>query len=296
MLKKKRKAGDIVFNICNYTIMFLLLFICVYPFYYIFIYSISDPELSSRGLTFYPKGLTLENFVEVMELEGIIPALGVSIARTVIGTALNVMTSMFLGYLFTKPMYLRKFFYRLVVVTMYVSGGVIPTYLIFRLYGLTNTFWVYVIPTAVTAYNIILCKTFIENLPESLEESARLDGAGYITVFMKIVMPLSKAIMASITVFSAVSQWNSWTDNYIYNTDEKLNTLQLILYNFLKEATTLAKILEETADSSTLIGFKLTPMSIRMTITMLVMIPILCVYPFMQKYFVKGVMIGAVKG
>lgn len=296
MQKKKMKTGDIVFNICNYTIMFLLLFICVYPFYYIFIYSLSDPMLSASGLTFYPKGLTLENFARVMELEGIFKALGVSIARTVIGTALNVMTSMFLGYLFTKPMYFRKFFYRLVVVTMYVSGGVIPTYLIFRFYGLTNTFWVYVIPTAVSAYNIILCKTFIENLPISLEESARLDGAGYVTVFMKIVLPLSKAIMASIVVFGAVSQWNSWTDNYIYNTDERLNTLQLILYNFLNEATRLAKILEETGDMSMMTGFQLTPMSIRMTVTMLVMIPILCIYPFMQKHFVKGVMIGAVKG
>ena len=296
MLKKKMKTNDIVFNICNYTIMFLLLFICVYPFYYIFIYSISSPELSASGLTFYPKGFTLENFAEVMKLEGIFPAFGVSVARTVIGTALNVMTSMFLGYLFTKPMYLRKFFYRLVVVTMYVSGGVIPTYLILRSYGLTNSFWVYVIPTAVNAYNIILCKTFIENLPESLEESARLDGAGYVTVFMKIVLPLSKAIMASITVFGAVGQWNSWTDNYIYNTDERLNTLQLILYNFLNEATRLAQILEESTNAGVVSGFQLTPMSIRMTVTMLVMIPILCIYPFMQKYFVKGVMIGAVKG
>ncbi len=296
MLKKKMKTGDIVFNICNYTIMFLLLFICVYPFYYIFIYSISDPELAAKGLTFYPKGLTLDNLNEVMKLKGIFPAFGVSVARTVIGTALNVMTSMFLGYLFTKPMYLRKFFYRMVVVTMYVGGGVIPTYLIFRFYGLTNSFWVYIIPTAVTAYNIILCKTFIENLPESLEESARLDGAGYVTVFIKIVLPLSKAIMASITVFGAVSQWNSWTDNYIYNTDERLNTLQLILYNFLKEATILAQILEESTNANVVTGFQLTPMSIRMTVTMLVMIPILCIYPFMQKYFVKGVMIGAVKG
>ena len=123
-----------------------------------------------------------------------------------------------------------------------------------------------------------------------------MDGAGYVTVFMKIVMPLSKAIMASITVFGAVAQWNSWTDNYIYNTDERLNTLQVILYNFLNEATRLSKILEESADDAVVTGFSLTPMSVRMTVTMLVMLPILCIYPFMQKYFVKGVMIGAVKG
>ena len=127
--QKNMKKEDIVFHICNYLIMFLLMFVCVYPFYYIFIYSISDPELAAGGITFYPKGLTLENFAKVIELKGIFSALGVSVARTVIGTILNVMTSMFLGYLFTKPMYFRKFFYRMVVITMYVSGGLIPTYL-----------------------------------------------------------------------------------------------------------------------------------------------------------------------
>ena len=123
-----------------------------------------------------------------------------------------------------------------------------------------------------------------------------MDGAGETTVFMKIVMPLSKAIIASITVFSSVGQWNAWTDNYMYNTDEKLNTLQLILYNYLNENTRLQKIIEETGDMSMMEGFQFTPMSVRMTITMLTMIPILCVYPYMQKHFVKGVMIGAVKG
>lgn len=296
MRKKKLNINEVVFNVVNYTIMLLILFICIYPFWYIFIYSISDPTLASRGLTFLPKGLTLENFQKVLGLEGILPGLGVSIARTVLGTVLHVVCVMFLGYLFTKPMYCRKFFYRMLVVTMYLNGGVIPTYLVYRMYGLTNSFWVYIIPGAVGAYNVILCKTFVENLPISLEESARLDGAGYMTIFAKIVMPLSKAIVATITVFSSVGQWNSWTDNYIYNNDERLNTIQLILYNYLNESTRLAKIIAETGDTSMMQDFQFTPMSIRMTITMVVMIPILCVYPFMQKHFVKGVMVGAIKG
>ena len=278
MLKKKKNINDVIFNIVNYTVMFLLLFVCVYPFWYIFIYSISDPQLASRGIYFLPKGLTLENFKTVLGLKDIMPALGVSVARTVIGTLIHVMCSMFLGYLFTRPMYFRKFFYRMLIITMYLSGGVIPTYLVYLKYGLTNTFWVYVIPGAIGAYNIILCKTFIENLPVSLEESARLDGAG------------------EITVFSSVGQWNAWTDNYMYNTDERLNTLQLILYNYLNENTRLQKIIAETGDASMMEGFQFTPMTVRMTITMLTMIPILCVYPYMQKHFVKGVMIGAVKG
>lgn len=295
-MRKKASISDTVFNIVNFTVMLLILFLCVYPFWYIFIYSISDPTLASRGIIFLPKGLTLENFEKVLGLSGIFQALEVSVARTVLGTLLHVICVMFLGYLFTKPIYCRKFFYRMLVITMYFNGGVIPTYLVYKMYGLTNTFWVYIIPGAVTAYNVILCKTFIENLPVSLEESARLDGAGYLTVFAKIVLPLSKAIVATIVVFSAVGQWNAWTDNYIYNVDEKYNTLQLVLYNYLNESTRLMKILAETGDMTMMEGYQFTPMSIRMTITMLTMIPILCVYPFMQKHFVKGVMIGAIKG
>lgn len=295
-MRKKASISDTVFNIVNFTVMLLILFLCVYPFWYIFIYSISDPTLASRGIVFLPKGLTLENFEKVLGLSGIFQALEVSVARTVLGTLLHVICVMFLGYLFTKPIYCRKFFYRMLVITMYFNGGVIPTYLVYKMYGLTNTFWVYIIPGAVTAYNVILCKTFIENLPVSLEESARLDGAGYLTVFAKIVLPLSKAIVATIVVFSAVGQWNAWTDNYIYNVDEKYNTLQLVLYNYLNESTRLMKILAETGDMTMMEGYQFTPMSIRMTITMLTMIPILCVYPFMQKHFVKGVMIGAIKG
>lgn len=295
-MRKKASISDTVFNIVNFTVMLLILFICVYPFWYIFIYSISDPTLASKGIVFLPKGLTLENFEKVLGLSGIFHALEVSVARTVLGTILHVICVMFLGYLFTKPIYCRKFFYRMLVITMYFNGGVIPTYLVYKMYGLTNTFWVYIIPGAVTAYNVILCKTFIENLPVSLEESARLDGAGYLTVFAKIVLPLSKAIVATIVVFSAVGQWNAWTDNYIYNVDEKYNTLQLVLYNYLNESTRLMKLLEQTGDMMMMEDYQYTPMSIRMTITMLTMIPILCVYPFMQKHFVKGVMIGAIKG
>ncbi len=295
-MKRKIDLKNASFNVINYIIMLLLVFICVYPFYYIFIYSISDPTLAASGITFFPKGLTLENYKKVLELDGILPALGMSVSRTLLGTFITTLISAFLGYLFTKQLYCRKFFYRMLVVTMYVSGGLIPTYMVYKYYNLLNTFWIYVIPSAVSAYYIILTKTFIENLPASLEESAKLDGAGYLTVFTKIVLPLSKPIIATIVVFEAVGQWNRWTDNYIYNTKESLNTLQLLLYNYLNESTRLAKILEETNDYNLAAGTQFTPMSIRMTITMLVIIPILCVYPYMQKYFVKGIMVGAIKG
>lgn len=291
----KKKININGFNIINYTVMFFLLFICLYPFWYVFIYTISNPD-TAIDIVLLPKDLTIQNYIKVLELDGIFSATGMSVARTVIGTLVHVTCVMFLGYLFTKPMYCRKFFYRMVVITMYISGGVIPTYLVYMTYGLTNSFWIYILPAAVSAYNVILCKTFVENLPVSLEESARLDGAGHLVIFWKIVLPLSKAIVATIVVFSAVAQWNAWTDNYIYNTSGKFDTLQLILKTYLNEATQMAALLEATGDVDILLDYQPTPMSIRMTITMVTLIPILCVYPYMQRYFVKGVMVGAIKG
>ncbi len=302
-MKKKSSVGDKIFVVFNYIVMALLMFICLYPFYYIFIYSISDPDLAKHGLTFIPKGLTLMNYEKAFRIDGILPAAGVSVARTVLGTALATSCSVFLGYLFTKPMYCRKFFYRMLVATMYISGGIIPTFFIWRAYGLLDNFLVYIIPGCISAYNIILCKTFVENLPVGLEESAKLDGAGTFTIFARIVAPLSKPIVASMVVFDSVAQWNSWVDNKMYASDgnKTMDTLQLVLYNYLNQTNRLQQILQQLASEGADISdmaaqITVTPMSIRMTITMIVMFPILCVYPYMQKFFVKGLMVGAIKG
>ncbi len=302
-MKRKSSVGDKIFVVFNYIVMTLLMFICLYPFYYIFIYSISDPDLAKHGLTFIPKGLTLVNYEKAFQINGILPAAGVSVARTVLGTALATSFSVFLGYLFTKPMYCRKFFYRMLVATMYISGGLIPTFFIWRAYGLLDNFLVYIIPGCVSAYHIILCKTFVENLPAGLEESAKLDGAGTFTIFARIVVPLSKPIVASMVVFDSVAQWNSWVDNKMYASDgnTSMNTLQMVLYNYLNQTNRLQQILQQLASEGADITdmasqITVTPMSIRMTITMIVMFPILCVYPYMQKFFVKGLMVGAIKG
>ncbi len=301
-MKIKRSAGDWVMDIIIYVVMTALTLVCAYPFYYVLIYSLSDPELSAGGITFLIKGFTLSNFKQVLALDDILPALRVSLLRTVLGCAISTCTSIFLGYMFTKNMYGRKFFYRTLIITMYVSGGVIPTYLVYHAYGLLDNFWVYILPCFISAYNIILCKTFVESIPPSLEESATLDGAGTFSIFANIIVPLSKPIIATMVVFDTVNQWNAWTDNYMYMSDgSKWNTLQLVLNNYLKQATHIQNLIQqlmqaggdvsELAQSATV-----SPMSIRMTITAIVVFPILCVYPFMQKYFVKGIMVGAVKG
>lgn len=294
-MQKTTKRSDRVFYGVTYLIMILLMFICFYPFYYVFIYSISDSALAQKGISLFPKGVTLTNYMEVVKLDGIIRAFAVSLARTVIGTAVTVTACSFLAYLVTKELYGRKYIYRFVIITMYFNSGLIPYYLTMRAYHLTNTFWVYIIPGAISAYYVVLLKTFIESLPISLEESAKLDGAGYITVFFKIIFPLSKPILATITVFSAVAQWNNWFDNYIYVQSDRLKTLQLVLYEYLNQASQISQMSASSLQHG-LGGASVTAQSVRMAITMVATLPVLFVYPFMQKHFVKGIMLGAVKG
>ena len=305
MAKRKKSfrnrvtLGDVI----NSIVLLAFTFLCLYPFWYIFIGSISNPNIPVRTLTFLPKDVTLFNYKEVLQSKGLLEAMGISVARTVTGTLLSVLLTAFMAYLFTlQKMPARKFFYRVVIVTMYLSGGLIPTFLVYKSYGLLNTFWVYIIPGAVSVYNMVLVKTFLENgIPESLGESASLDGAGPLTIFFRIMLPLSLPILATIALFVAVGQWNSWFDNMIYNTaNSNLDTLQYLLYKKLNEANKIAEAAR--SGNATMVGdmlsrqMKLTPDSIRMTITMLVTLPILCVYPFLQKYFVQGIMVGAVKG
>lgn len=291
----KISMADILFYALTYTVMVLLVFICFYPFYYVFIYSVSDPALAQKGIVLLPKGITLSNYIRVLKLKGIFHSFLISLIRTVSGTGITVLACSFFAYLVTKNLYGRRIIYRFVIVTMYLNSGLIPWYLTLRAYHLTNTFWVYIIPSAISAYYVVLLKTFIENLPISLEESAKLDGAGYITIFARIVFPLSKPILATITVFAAVAQWNNWFDNYILVQSGRLKTLQLMLYNYLSQASQLSQM-STTSLQHGAAASALTAQSVRMTITMVATLPILFVYPLMQKYFVKGIMLGAVKG
>ena len=295
-MKNYKTKGTKIFN--GITIIILTLFglICFFPFYYLIIYAVSDPALAATGVTIYPKGLSLANFKAVFELEAIPRAALVSVVRTVSAASLTVICSSFFAYLMTKKdVYCRKFIYRFVIITMYVSGGIIPTYMVYRFYGLTNTFWVYILPGIISAYYVILIKTFIEQIPDELEEAATIDGAGVFTSYYKIILPLSKPILATVAVFSLVAEWNYWFDTLIYVTNERLYTFQYVLYDYLENAQRLTNQLANrpTAMSS---AAAITPMSIRMTITLVVTLPILCVYPFMQRYFVEGIMLGAVKG
>lgn len=298
---KTSSKGDTAFNVCNYVLFFLFTLICVYPFYYMVINTISANDLSAAGaVNFIPKGIHLQNYKDLLKLGGLDYAALISVGKTVLGTAMTVMASAFLGFMFTQErMWKRKLWYRLVVITMYFNAGLIPMFITMKNLHLTNTFWVYVIPTIVQPFNIILVKTFVESLPKALQEAAEIDGAGIFRVFYKIVLPTCTPILATVAIFSAVNQWNSYQDTLIYITDQKLYSLQYLLYTYINQASSLAAMVKNSSGaalSSAALATQQTGTSIRMTVSVIVVLPILCIYPMFQRFFVKGIMIGSVKG
>ena len=299
--KRRISTGDIVFNIVNYSWFILFTFLCVYPFYFLIINTISANDMSANGLImFIPHKLQFTNYVQVIKIPGLLQAAVISAGRTALGTVLPVLASAFAGFLFTKQkMKGRKFWYRFIIVTMYFNAGLIPWYITMMNLGLVNNFLAYVIPWIVQPFNIILVKTYIESTPISLQESAELDGAGVLTVFWHIVLPVITPILATIAIFCAVNQWNSFTDTVVLITDQKLYTLQFILYQYINQAGSLAALIKggQTMSANMISAATMqTPTSVRMTVSVIVILPILLVYPYFQRYFVKGILIGSIKG
>lgn len=298
--KYKLSPGDILFEVLNYLVFTLFTIACIFPFYYLFINTISNNDMVLKGtINFIPRGIHFGNYLALLNVGDLSTAFLVSVSRTVLGTALMVMASALVGYLVTKQeMWGRKFWYRFLVITMYFNAGIIPVFLNMQMLGLTNSFWVYIIPGIVAPYNIILVKTYIESIPADLEESASIDGASHMTIFRKIIWPLCKPILATIAIFGAVGHWNSFTDSLIYmQSAPNLYTLQHRLYIYLNQASNLKSLMQSGGSvSEAAIQSALSGKIIKYTISMVTVIPILLVYPFMQRYFEEGIMLGAVKG
>ena len=284
---------DRIYNITAIIFFVILTLICVYPFYYLMICTISDQKMVDLNqIVLLPHGINFQNYVEIFHVQNLANSFFISVARTVCTTALSLVCTSYMAYFFTKQnMWGHKIWYRFTVITMYFSAGMIPEYLNNRMLGLNNTFWVYVIPAAISVYNMVLVKTNIEAMSPELEESAYLDGAGYLTRFFKIVLPLQTPILATVSLFTAVNQWNDFFTTKLYITNTKLYTLQFLLYELLNQVTAAAEQIDAAATVSTI-----TPTGIRLTLTAIVVIPIICVYPFVQRFYVKGLMVGAVKG
>ncbi len=295
----KTKPGDVLFNVLNYLFFTLFTLTCIFPFYYLFINTISDNDLVKRGLiNFYPKGINFNNYLALKSVNDLGYAFVVTISRTIIATVLMVVASAFVGYLVTKQeMWKRSFWYRFLVITMYFNAGLIPWYLNFAMLGLTNKYAAYILPAIVAPYNIILVKTYIESIPGELEESAFIDGASHMTVFRKLIFPLCKPILATITIFGAVGNWNSFQDSLILMQDSHLFTLQHRLYIYLNQSSNIQSVMQSGGSAAvSAMEQALNAKVIKYTISMVSIIPILLVYPFMMRYFEEGIMLGAVKG
>jgi len=299
-IRYKQSFGDYVFYTLNSTFFIIFTIMCIFPFYYLFINTISDNSLVSTGqIKLVPRGIHISNYIALLQVNDLWNAVVVSVSRTVIGTTTMVLASAFVGYLVTKQnMWGRKVIYRIIVITMYFSAGLIPWYLNMSMLGLTNNFMGYIIGGIVAPFNIILVKTYIESIPADLEESATVDGAGILKVFSRLMLPLSKPILATIAIFGAVGHWNSFTDTMILmKPAPKLYTLQYRLYLYLNETSNIAAMMQQGGRiSAEDVERMLNNRTIQLTVAMFTIIPILLVYPFMQRYFEKGIMIGAVKG
>lgn len=299
-IKYKVSLGDRLISICTYIVYTFFAFVCAYPFYYIFINTISANDLSERGkIIFWPQGLHFNNYAQVLKIPDLFAAFRVSVERTVVGTVFTVVIAAFLGYMFTREtLWKRKLWYRLVAATMYFNAGIIPWFITMRNLGLTNNFWGYILPVAVQPFYIVLCKTFVESVPRELQDAAEIDGAGTLKIFFAIILPVIKPIVATVAIFAAVAQWNAFQDTLLLVTDPKLYTLQFTLYQYINQASSL-KALVNSSSSVNLaasLAHAQTATSIRMTVTIVVVTPIILIYPIFQRFFTKGIMIGAVKG
>ena len=298
----RQSPGDRVISVLTYFIYAIFAFVCAYPFYYIIINSISANNLSERGkVLFLPMEIHFKNYERMVNIPGLMDAAKISLLRTLVGTLLTVLIAAFLGYMFTRDtMWKRKLWFRFVAVTMYFNAGIIPWVLCMRNLGLANNFWGYIFPMIVQPFYIILCKTYCESVPKELQEAAEIDGAGTLRVFWQIMLPVVKPILATIAIFAAVNQWNAFQDNLLLMTNRPdLDTLQYKLWQYITQANSLKALISNTTNSSAImagLATAATATSIRMSVTVVVVLPVMLIYPFFQRYFTKGIMIGAVKG
>ena len=294
--KITRTPGEWVLDIVKVVFLAFVVVVTVYPFWNIFIISINDATDAIRGgLYFLPRKLSLSSYAEILRRSTFLASIKVSVGRTLIGTPIAVLVTAMLAYpLSRKDLVGRKFWNLLFVFTMYFGGGLVPYYMVLKGIHMLNTFWVFIFPMMMSVYNMILIRSYIESMPDSLFEAAKIDGANDLVVFVKMVIPLSKPILMTVALFVAINQWNSWFDAYLYTSDQALKPMQSILVEILNQYQTGASTSQAMSNAKA--GVTVTPDSIRMAATMGATLPIIMVYPFVQKYFVKGIMLGAVKG
>ncbi|UQZ37436.1 sugar ABC transporter permease [Paenibacillus sp. PK3_47] len=284
------------FDIFLYVFLTLVMIVTLYPFLNVLAISFNESTDTVRGgIYIWPREWTLDNYERIFSYTGLIQGFKISLLRTVSGTLLGLASSAMLAFTLSRPEFrARKFISVFLALTMYFSGGMVPMYILMRDMNLIGTFWIYILPGAVSAFNVFIIRSFMDGLPFALQESAKLDGANDFKIFYKIILPLCKPVLATIALFLAVGQWNEWFSTYLYNGNKAhLTTLQYELMKVL--ATTNQGSGMVNANDMAQQMAQISPESIKMAITIVVTVPILVVYPFLQKYFVGGMTLGAVK-
>ena len=299
----KRKTGpglnrSTAFDWINYAVMVLLAFIMVYPLWYCVAGSLNEGMDYLRGGVFlWPRKWTLANYKAVFLDSAILNAFWVTIWKCLVGTVTSVLCTAMVAYAITRPkLRLKKLYIPFIMLTMFFSGGLIPYFILIVELGLYDSFWVYIIPTMFSAYNMIIIQSFMRELPSELIESAKLDGASEYRIFFQMILPLSKPVLATIALFTVVTHWNSYFDSMMYTSSQELQTIQL----FLKKVITDPSVSRGLGSAATIAipdqAATLTPQVVKLATMVVTALPVVCIYPFLQRYFVKGVTVGAVKG
>lgn len=290
----KASFGGVLFDVIKWIILILFVIVTLYPVLNTLAVSFNDGLDTIRGgIYLLPRKFTWQNYQTVLRKDSLKIATVVTVARTVIGTVVQLFVTAMLAYIVSRKEFVfKKFLTIIYVLTMYVNAGLIPGYLLIKNLGLLNSFWVYIIPGMVSAFNMIVIRTFMNGIPDSLAESAEVDGAGHMRIFIQIILPLCKPVLATVALFIAVGQWNSWFDAMLYNSfNENLTTLQYELMKLLSSVSSQSGNIDALKHT----GSMVTPMSVRAATTIVTSIPIICLYPWLQRYFVAGLTIGGVK-
>jgi putative aldouronate transport system permease protein len=296
-MKLRIKVGDIVYYFVLYSMMTIVAVVTIYPFINILAISLNDATDTLRGgINLWPRQFTLRNYETVFKFPSLATAAIMSVLRTVVGTAAGIVCTAMLAYtLNQKTFILKKIVSFMLLITLYIGGGIIPDFFLVRSLGLMNNFLVYIIPGLISAWNVIIVRAFMEGIPESISEAARMDGANDLVLFFKIILPLCAPVIATIGLFIAVGQWNSWFDTFLYcNNAKSLTTLQYELMTIMKNVQTAsnADVFRGGMERGMTM---ITPEAIRAAITIVATIPIVFVYPFVQRHFIKGIKVGAIK-
>ena len=292
----KRRKRIKPFDAVNALFMAAICFLMIYPLWYVVVNSFSEgTEVLKGGIYWLPRKFCLESYEAVFRNRDIFTAFGISVLKTAVGTVTSVFFTAMVAYGLSKSDLIgRKFFMMMGIVTMFFSGGLIPYFLVIRNLGLLDSFWVYIIPSLFGFYNAIIFITFFKNIPVELEESAKIDGANDFKIFLRIILPVSMPVIATIALFNGVGQWNDYFTGVIYITNEQwLIPIQTFLYKVISENSSTSITANMPASVR---ARKVTSTTVKYATMVITTFPIMCVYPFLQKYFVQGIMVGSVKG